>query len=58
MFSAVKDRAVSKAQKRYETYKNRADDVLLNRGKSSNGTKFKSGLSEDEIFSMLNKASH
>lgn len=42
------------ATRKSHAYKERADTVLLSRGKSTEGKTFHSGSSEEEILSILN----
>lgn len=44
---------VPKTKNNSVAYKERADDVLLSRGKSTDGKKFTPGTSSAEIFSIL-----
>ncbi len=54
MLVAVRNETITKVKSTQSAYKERADKVLLSRGKSENGHIFKSGSSEKEILSILN----
>ncbi len=53
MLVAVKNET-AKTKSKSHAYKERADQVLLSRGKSTEGKIFHSGSSEEEILSILN----
>ncbi|HCH0965974.1 TPA: hypothetical protein NKP55_004602 [Vibrio parahaemolyticus] len=57
MLVAVK-RESARTKSKPHAYKERADAVLLSRGKSTEGKIFQSGSSEEEILSILNNLTH